>query len=404
MPIPAGSKGGFFGPLRDTGHDVGEFATRLLAGEVTHHLHRVKTLGIYINSVCNLACAHCYYQIDSGYRGKSGLCTGDLISALDSALETDVQLFAFVGKEVFLPGPHGADKTLAAMEHLAAARRKGRRLRLGAVTNGFFVEECGDRLREVGLDFLDISFDGHDAATHDRLRGAGAYARSTRNLAHAVRVSLASKVFVASTLYSGNLETLPEILDFNERYGVAHFSIMPIIPVQQSEQGITVAELLAFLTRALPNKIERLPAGDRIEFVMDLDSYVFNRGRERFSTLLEGATVELDSLNNVLLRRRMGRVNLVMRFSLPDPCNSYGCLTHDGLYFDKGGCLFMKTGYEAHALGSAMSQPLAALIRRHGERAREVANRMGPALFDERAFHLTNTMERTDFYAIPEIA
>jgi len=94
----------------------------------------------------------------------------------------------------------------------------------------------------------------------------------------------------------------------------------------------------------------------------------------------------------------------VLRISLPDPCNSYGCITHDGLYFDKGGCLFMKEGYERHALGSVESTPVDALIARHEARARELGDRRGPELFSDAASDLVNDLEQTTFYAVPQLA
>jgi len=404
MAIPAGSKGGYFGPLRETGADLVRFASDLPYYQSAHRLHTVRTLGLYVNTDCNLACEHCYYQIANGYRAAEGLPADRLIQRLAPALDTEVLLFAFVGKEVFLPGPRGAAKTLKVLEFLADARDHGRQLRLGAVTNGTHLDRSLPSLEGIRLDFLDISFDGPDAASHDALRGPGAFERSTRNLAKAVTAGVASKVFVASTLYRGNLVTLANILDFHDRFGVNHFSVMPIVAVQDDAQSISLRDLLEFVSRRLPEKASALPAGPPLQVVVDIDSYMVARQLDAFAALLEGTTVQLDDLNNVVMRRSLGRLELVLRISLPDPCNSYGCITHDGLYFDKGGCLFMKKGYERHALGSVASTPVDALIARHEARAKELSDRRGRELFSDAASDLVNGAEHTEFYSVPQLA
>lgn len=404
MAIPAGSKGGYFGSLRDTGADLLRFSTDLSRYQRADRLHTVKTLGIYVNTYCNLSCEHCYYQIANGYRASEGLPADRLIQRLAPALDTDVTLFAFVGKEVFLPGPRGAAKTLEVLRFLAAARDRGRPLRLGAVTNGTHLDRSLPSLGEIGLDFLDISFDGPDAASHDALRGPGAFERSARSLERAVGSGVASRVFVASTLYRGNLSTLADVLDFHDRFGVSHFSIMPVVAVQDDAQSVSLRDLLEFVSSRLPEKASALPPGSALQVVVDIDSYMVARQLGAFAALLHGTTVQLDELNNVIIRRTLGRLELVLRVSLPDPCNSYGCLTHDGLYFDKGGCLFMKDGYEDHALGSVEATPLDALIARHEARARELGDRRGPELFADASSDLANDLERTTFYSVPQLA
>jgi len=308
MAIPAGSKGAYFGPLRETGADLVLFASDLASYQRAHRLDTVRTLGLYVNTDCNLACEHCYYQIANGYRAAQGLPADRLIERLAPALDTEVLLFAFVGKEVFLPGPRGAAKTLAVMKFLADARDRGRPLRLGAVTNGTHLDRSLPALEGIRLDFLDLSFDGPDAASHDALRGAGAFERSTRNLARALTAGVASKVFVASTLYRGNLTTLASILEFQGRFGVNHFSVMPVVAVQDDAQAISLRDLLEFVSSRLPEKASRLPAGPALQVVVDIDSYMVARQLDAFATFLNGTTVQLDELNNVIMRRRLGRL------------------------------------------------------------------------------------------------
>lgn len=404
MPVPAGSKGGYWGIAQDTGLELNGFVQELPVFAASGIFSRVQTLGLYVNSICNLGCEHCYYSVEDGYRTPGGLRTTEVLPVLDEALASEVSLFAFVGKEIFLPGSNGGEKTVAMMRHLANARGAGRPLMLGAVTNGHYLHRYLDAVREVGLQFLDISFEGHDEATHDRIRGQGSFAKSVRNLEMAVHECAADRIFAATTLLSHNVDSLADILDFYPRYGVRHYSVMPVVAIKGDLLAVTLDELERFLEVRLPAKAARLRNADPVMVSLDLDAYVVSRRQEFFSRYFAGSTVKIDTLGNVLVTRILDGVELVMRISLPDPCNGYACITHDGLYFDKGGCLFMKRGYEAHALGSVQAAPFRTLLRRHEENAEQVLAQHGPSkLFGKTADAVLNDWERTTFYALPQL-
>jgi hypothetical protein len=287
---------------------------------------------------------------------------------------------------------------------------------LGAVTNGFFLDRALAPLAEVGLDFLDVSFDGPDPDTHDRLRGNGSFHRSFGNLEQAVHAGVARKVFVATTLWSGNLNTLGDILAFERYVGVRHFSVTPVVAVRGEEHAVSIDEILRFLVQVLPKAVERIRPAGPVQVVIDLESYVVFRRIAEFSAIFDGATVAMDPLSNFLLRTEYNGIELVLRLSLPDPCNSYGCITHEGLYFDKGGCLFMRNGYAEHALGDTGVTSLASLLGRHSVSAGSAlsSSRPGPAangmltdsspLFALTSPQLLRDLEQTNFYAIPELA
>jgi len=404
MAVPAGSKGGYWGATKDTRADLGTFVRELPLYADAGPFASVKTLGVYVNSICNLACEHCYYTIENGYRGAGGMDEPKLLSVLDAALALETRLFAFVGKEIFIPGRNGAEKTLAAMQRLAEARVAGRDLMIGGVTNGHFLHRRMEELQEVGLDFLDISFEGHEEAIHDRIRGEGSFRKSVKNLRRCIREDVAEKIFVATTLLQGNVDSLANILDFHHDYGARHYSVMPVVSIQDDAQAVSIADLRKFLSVHLPAKAASLNNDEPVQVVVDLDSYVIDRDLDFFEDFFEGCTVKIDRLDNVILSRTVGgNVELAVRVSLPDPCNSYGCVTHDGLYFDKGGCLFMKNGYEHHALGKAEPEQMADLLDQHRTNAVSLLEGYGSGLFAEMSDDLLNESEDTAFYALPQL-
>ncbi|MCK4463394.1 MAG: radical SAM protein, partial [Candidatus Omnitrophica bacterium] len=362
-----------------------------------------KSLGIYVNDVCNLTCLHCYYQKTVDCNSHGSMSAEDIIRILKPIFAKNILLFSFVGKEIFMPGPEGAEKTLYLMRFLSRVRESGRDLRLGAVTNGIYLDRFVSPLKEVGLDFLDISFDGHNAESHDSLRGKGSFRKSAANLAKAIRDETAKRVFVASTLYKGNIHTIANILEFHEHFGASFFSLMPIIAVRDKSMAISFNELRRFLSVDLPEKSASMAIKNPIEIILDLDSYVVDQHIEFFTSFFKESTVKIDILNNIILTRDFGKVCIILRINLPDPYNSYGCITHDGLYFNKSGCLFMKDGYEAHALGGIKEISLTELIERHEFSAAEAIGHFPHNLFAEVSDNCLNNMEGTTFYEMPKI-
>ena len=91
MPIPAGSKGGYFEPLLDTGADLYTFGKDLEDHIEQNELYAVKSLGIYVNDVCNLACLHCYYQKTADCNRHLSMPAEDVIGHLKPIFSKDIR-------------------------------------------------------------------------------------------------------------------------------------------------------------------------------------------------------------------------------------------------------------------------------------------------------------------------
>lgn len=116
---------------------------------------------------CNLACRHCF----SGRHGGSEHLSLDLISAiLGEAKACGFDSLSFTGGE---PTVHPEFPRIIRLTHEAGYR-------YGFVTNGWTLPLLIPQIvafRE-GLSSVTISLDGAAEATHDRLRGAGAFRRA----------------------------------------------------------------------------------------------------------------------------------------------------------------------------------------------------------------------------------
>src|ERR1035437_7347069 len=160
-----------------------------------------RTLTLVVNNRCNLACRHCYLQVDKLADTELSLEEWGLVAhRMASAVETDA--VSVIGKEVFL-GEKGISilETLSSAFHAVASAP-----RLGLISNGTLAHRWLDRILPLQLDYFDISIDG-DQPEHDANRGRGAFAAMARNLPP-LKERFGDRLFANLTLQKRNLPAL----------------------------------------------------------------------------------------------------------------------------------------------------------------------------------------------------
>lgn len=166
-----------------------------------------------INNTCNLACKHCYLQVEKLTADALSLDESERL--LNSALDCSPDLICLSGKEVFL-GSRGSQL----LSWLCSARdRRGASTRIGAITNGTLLHFHRDAILSSTLDYLDISVDGI-RADHDFNRGVGAYDQMLPNLKWAAQ-HLRERLFVNMTLQQRNFRGLPQAIAELHQVGVS---------------------------------------------------------------------------------------------------------------------------------------------------------------------------------------
>ena len=176
-----------------------------------------KTLTIATTGACNLSCSHCW--VGAGEAGSEGHVPGGTLRRL-------IGEFASLGGEgLRLTGGEPLCHP-DLLELLRFARSTGFST-LILQTNGMLLTEASvAALRE--LDFpglsIQVSFDGARAATHDLVRGAGAFAGLLQGMHR-----LGGRVSIFFTEMRHNLEEIPALLEFAEQLGVASVSTGTLI-------------------------------------------------------------------------------------------------------------------------------------------------------------------------------
>ncbi|MFZ5636350.1 MAG: radical SAM protein [Pseudomonadota bacterium] len=172
---------------------------------------------------CNLNCIHCSSAASRG--GDPGFDTASALRVVDELAEAGVLDVAFSGGEPLLR------RDLPQL--IRAARAHG--MSVGTSTNGWPLTEAKAAiLRDAGLNRLQVSLDG-DAQTHDRIRGAGSFARAVR----AIRRSRAAglRTHVCFTAMRSNADQLDAVIDIALGAGAHGFNLSQFVPTGRGSEA-----------------------------------------------------------------------------------------------------------------------------------------------------------------------
>jgi radical SAM protein with 4Fe4S-binding SPASM domain len=168
-------------------------------------------LHLPVTERCNLGCLSCYMGQRGGGPVEPEMSDELLLDVVDSATRLGVEEFYLVGGEPFVR----RSVTLRMMERIKAAGARGE-----LTTNGTRLrDEDVEQITAMGWDMLQVSVDGADAATNDRLRPpAGTFDAAMGTLdrfraAKARQGSSRPRICVATVVSRHNVHQLPAILD-----------------------------------------------------------------------------------------------------------------------------------------------------------------------------------------------
>ena len=169
---------------------------------------------------CNLKCKHCYEN--AGGKNRPELSTDEAKQTLDI-------LSKIVG--IGLPA-----LSLSGGEPLArkdffeiAAYAKKRIGYVSIASNGTLINsDTAKRIREAGIDYVEISIDGATPSVHDEFRGIpNAFAKAMEGVENCVEEGI--DTCIATVLHRDNLSELEKLIGLSKELGVRfmHFNYIP---------------------------------------------------------------------------------------------------------------------------------------------------------------------------------
>ena len=173
---------------------------------------------------CNLSCKHCYSN--SGNASEKELSTKEALNVVDQLADFGVTAVAFSGGEPL------SRKDFFEVASYAVQRG----LYVSVATNGtLLTKENVMKLKQMKINYVEVSIDGATAQTHDAFRGVpGAFNKAIAGLRSCVAEDLCT--CIATTATKSNYEEMPKILDLAAEIGAKRFTYFNFIPTGRGKE------------------------------------------------------------------------------------------------------------------------------------------------------------------------
>ena len=177
-----------------------------------------------ITKRCNLRCQHCYANA-SPQGAPDELTTEQRLEVIDQLDEAGVVSIAFSGGEPLL-----TPDIYKILKHTSDTG-----MQVSIATNGtLLTPTVARKLKEVGVDYVEISIDSPDPKEHDKFRGVpGAWERAIQGIKNAKEAGLSTGM--AFTVTKLNVHQVPDIIKLAKKVGVDMLVFFNFVPVGRGE-------------------------------------------------------------------------------------------------------------------------------------------------------------------------
>jgi radical SAM protein with 4Fe4S-binding SPASM domain len=176
----------------------------------------------YTNA-CNLQCKHCYQNADKPTPGE--LSTEQRKRIVDQMAQENVVAVAFSGGEPLMSRDF--------FEVVEYAQNSG--LYVSVATNGTLINRAvAEKMKKVGVGYVDISLDGANAETHDSFRGVpGCFDKTVSGIKNLAKEGIYT--CLATTATKNNLNEIPDIIKLGKELKVKRITVFNFIPTGRAQ-------------------------------------------------------------------------------------------------------------------------------------------------------------------------
>ncbi|RLI78746.1 radical SAM/SPASM domain-containing protein [Archaeoglobales archaeon] len=172
---------------------------------------------------CNLRCKHCYANAG---KERDELSLDEKLDVVDQLDDAGVVAISFSGGEPLLH------------EHFwnVARHAANKGFHVSVATNGTLITpNVAKKLKEIGVDYVEVSLDASKPEIHDAFRGVkGAFNRTIEGIKNCVEARL--DVGIATTSTKLNLHDIPNIVDLGVKLGVLRIVVFNFIPTGRGKE------------------------------------------------------------------------------------------------------------------------------------------------------------------------
>ena len=201
---------------------------------------------------CNLNCKHCYS--DAGSLPRQELSTSEAMKVVEQIADFGVTSLAFSGGEPLMRKDF--------FEVARYAVESG--LYVSLATNGTLLDKERVRLlKEIGLNYVEVSLDGANSKTHDAFRGKrGSFDQALNGLKNCVKEDICTCLAVTAT--KNNLSEIPSVLDLAEKMGIERFTLFNFVPTGRGKDMVELDPSPEEREKVLKFLYKRLSEGSQI--------------------------------------------------------------------------------------------------------------------------------------------
>lgn len=306
---PAGGKVG-----SSPGSRTPDFARRLLEGRCTSENFHQKMrsfevpekISVVLNNSCNLACRHCYLQVRELTDEPLSVEEWERLSG--SIMDAGTPFFSLAGKEVFL-----GRKNQEILRRIHALNElRGHPVRLGLITNGTLIQPIHSFLKNLKLDYLDISLDGV-RADHDAVRGHGSFAAASPNVRWAA-TEMPDPFFLSMTLQTQNYQHIVPALQEFVDLGVSNVGLSFFVPTSRTDPSLNLNPDNINQAVLSLSKLSNLSLPRSMTVIVELNTHT-PEGLEAFirSPWFDPERITTDRFDNLWIEHRLSN-GLLLQF------------------------------------------------------------------------------------------
>ena len=159
-------------------------------------------------NLCNLHCGHCCWE--NHYNQDDELNEEEVINIIDQVADLNVSKISFSGGEPTTK----YNKLLKAIQH---SKDRGITSICIATNALLFNEERIEELINAGLTEIQISLDGKDAKTHDKIRGIGNFDKTVKIAKYISKNYGKETLSIGLTVTNNNLDSIEDLIDFADK-------------------------------------------------------------------------------------------------------------------------------------------------------------------------------------------
>lgn len=209
-------------------------------------------IALDITNKCNLRCLHCYNESGENIQTNNELTDIEIISLIDDLCSVGVFNLCFCGGEPLMR----KDLIIKCIKKLRANNIPN----VAMVTNGLLLtKEVAKELKEAGLTTLQISLDGSNHLSHDRLRNQnGAFDKTIQAIKNSISAGL--KPNIAFTPTSFNISEFKEVHNILRKFELFNIDlrVQPLMLMGRAAKNLENINPTQFQYRKLVKEINYL--------------------------------------------------------------------------------------------------------------------------------------------------